>query len=75
MISSSWLKEAEGLMQRGVTRDMPAMRAIGYREMFDVVEGLMRVEEARERIIVRTRQYAKRQVTWMKRYQEAEPPE
>ena len=39
MISSSWLKEAEGLMG-GVTRDMPAMRAIGYREMFDVVEGL-----------------------------------
>ena len=31
----------------------------------------MTLEEARERIIVRTRQYAKRQVTWMKRYQEA----
>jgi tRNA dimethylallyltransferase len=68
MIARGWPIEAERLMRKGVTRDMPAMRAIGYREMFDVVEGLMRIEEARERIIIRTRQYAKRQVTWMKKY-------
>jgi tRNA dimethylallyltransferase len=68
MMARGWQIEAERLMRKGVTRDMPAMRAIGYREMFDVVEGRMTIREARERIIVRTRQYAKRQVTWMKKY-------
>jgi tRNA dimethylallyltransferase len=71
MIAGGWLKESETLMRDGVTREMPAMRAIGYREMFDVVEGHSSLAEARERIIVRTRQYAKRQVTWMKKYQSA----
>jgi tRNA dimethylallyltransferase len=68
MIARGWPIEAERLMRKGVTRDMPAMRAIGYREMFDVADGHLPLAEARERIIVRTRQYAKRQVTWMKRY-------
>ena len=68
MIASGWLKEAEGLRDAGVTRDMPAMRAIGYAEMFDVLEGNRTIENARETTIIRTRQYAKRQVTWMKRY-------
>lgn len=68
MLKGGWLEEAKGLMQRGITREMPAMRAIGYRELFDVIEGKRSLNEARERIIFRTRQYAKRQVTWMKKY-------
>lgn len=69
MIARGWQIEAERLIRKGVTREMPAMRAIGYREMFDVVQNQMTPAEARERIIVRTRQYSKRQVTWMKKYQ------
>jgi tRNA dimethylallyltransferase len=68
MIARGWPLEAERLMRKGVTRDMPAMRAIGYREMCDVADKQLTIAEARERIIVRTRQYAKRQGTWMKRY-------
>lgn len=68
MLKGGWLEEAKGLMQKGITRNMPAMRAIGYRELFDVIEGKRSLNEARERIIFRTRQYAKRQVTWMKKY-------
>jgi tRNA dimethylallyltransferase len=68
MLTKGWLDEVRGLMQRGITREMPAMRAIGYRELYDVVEGDNKLEDARERIIFRTRQYAKRQVTWMKKY-------
>ena len=72
MIAQGWLAEAERLKASGVTRAMPAMGAIGYREMFEVLDGEMTMEQARERIIIRTRQYAKRQVTWMKKYPSSE---
>ena len=39
MIGLGWLQEVEGLMKKGITRNMPAMRAIGYSELFDVNEG------------------------------------
>ncbi len=68
MLSNGWFEEVRQLMQQGITREMPAMRAIGYRELYDVIEDKQTVEDARERIIFRTRQYAKRQVTWMKKY-------
>jgi len=68
MLSKGWLDEVRGLIQQGITREMPAMRAIGYRELYDVIEGSNNLHDARERIIFRTRQYAKRQVTWMKKY-------
>jgi tRNA dimethylallyltransferase len=68
MIAAGWLDEARRLKEAGVTRQFPAMKAIGYREMFDVLDQKMPLDEARERIVIRTRQYAKRQVTWMKRY-------
>ncbi len=68
MLANGWLDEAKGLMQKGITRAMPAMRAIGYGELYDVIEGTRSLRDARERIIFRTRQYAKRQVTWMKKY-------
>ncbi len=68
MLSNGWMDEVRGLIQLGITRKMPATRAIGYRELYDVVEGKNKLEDARERIIFRTRQYAKRQVTWMRKY-------
>ncbi len=68
MIANDWIEEAEGLMNKGIRRKMPAMRAIGYNELFDVLEDKRTLEEARELIIIRTRQYAKRQVTWIKKY-------
>lgn len=68
MLANGWLEEAETLKEQGITREKPAMRAIGYRELFDVLESKLSLEAARERIVIRTRQYAKRQVTWMKKY-------
>jgi tRNA dimethylallyltransferase len=68
MLQRGWLGEARKLRDSGVTRDMPAMSAIGYREIFDVLDGAITMEDARHTIIIQTRQYAKRQRTWMKRY-------
>lgn len=69
MLADGWLDEVRSLLSSGVTTDMPAMRAIGYSELAEVVSGTMKIEVAREKIIIGTRQYAKRQTTWMKRYQ------
>ncbi len=69
MLAAGWLDEVRLLLANGVTIDMPAMRAIGYSELAEVVSGMMKIEDAREKMIIGTRQYAKRQTTWMKRYQ------
>jgi tRNA dimethylallyltransferase len=68
MLSHGWLDEVRGLLANGVTPDMPAMRAIGYTELARVAEGNAGLSDMREKIVIRTRQYAKRQITWMKRY-------
>jgi tRNA dimethylallyltransferase len=44
------------------------MWAHGYRKLFDGIQGTLSLSAARESIIIQTRQYAKRQVTWMKKY-------
>lgn len=71
MLAAGWLNEVERLIGKGVAPDMPAMNAIGYRELAAVLQGAKTLDETREDIIIRTRQYAKRQVTWMKRYKKA----
>ncbi len=70
MLTAGWLKEVEKLLQNGVADMMPAMNAIGYRELARVARGEKPLDAAREEIIIRTRQYAKRQATWMKRYKQ-----
>jgi tRNA dimethylallyltransferase len=68
MLAAGWIDEVRQLVATGITPDMPAMNAIGYRELTAVLQGGKSVKEAREEIIIRTRQFAKRQETWMKRY-------
>jgi tRNA dimethylallyltransferase len=68
MLANGWVREVETLLASGVTPEMPAMKSIGYRELTRVVGGELPLEEARVEIIHRTRQYAKRQETWMRRY-------
>ncbi len=68
MIFEGWLREVENLLVNGVTEIMPAMNAIGYKQLAAVNRGEVKLDDAREDIIIRTRQYAKRQVTWMKQY-------
>jgi tRNA dimethylallyltransferase len=64
MIAAGWLDEVRGL--RTVPDDAPAWKASGYRALRDVVDGLVSLEEARKRILIETRQYAKRQRTWFR---------
>jgi len=50
-----------------LSRDMPSMRAVGYRQMIDHIEGRASAEQARARILAATRQLARRQLTWLRR--------
>lgn len=65
MLAAGFLEEAAALRGRRLSRTAAA--AIGYAELFDVLAGQSSVDEARERIIVRTRRYAARQQRWFSR--------
>ena len=67
MVAAGFLAEVEGLRARGdLTPDMPAMRAVGYRQLWAHLDGQCTFEAARAKAIVATRQYAKRQLTWLR---------
>ena len=65
MLDAGWTDEVRTLMQ-AVPGDAPAWHASGYGVVRELVEGAIDREAALERIIVETRQYAKRQRTWFR---------
>ncbi len=67
MVEGGLVGEVEVLRARGdLTRDMPAMRAVGYRQVWAYLDGAYTWSEARLKAVVATRQYAKRQLTWLR---------
>jgi tRNA dimethylallyltransferase len=66
MVDAGALEEVKALLALGLDTDLPAMKAIGVREFGDVLAGRLSTAEATERAKTRTRQYAKRQMTWMR---------
>ena len=70
MLEQGFKAEVEALYQRGDLNDsMPAIRAVGYRQMWDCLLGKLSYDEMVERGIVATRQLAKRQITWLRGWQ------
>ena len=65
MLHRGWLDEVAALAGR-VPDDAPAWNATGYAAMRAVVRGERTLDEARERVVIDTRQYAKRQRTWIR---------
>lgn len=66
MLESSAVDEVAALMALDLSPDLPAMKAIGVREIAAWQAGTMTREDAVERAIIATRQYAKRQRTWFR---------
>ncbi|MCX8279554.1 tRNA (adenosine(37)-N6)-dimethylallyltransferase MiaA [Phyllobacterium sp. 0TCS1.6C] len=66
MIDLGALDEVRALLSMRLAGDLPAMRAIGVRELAEVLAGTMEIDRAIERAIIATRQYAKRQMTWFR---------
>lgn len=68
MIEAGFEDEVAALMRRpGMDPALPAMRAVGYRQISEYLGGLRTREAAIERGIIATRQLAKRQLTWLRR--------
>ncbi|HEY1772851.1 MAG TPA: tRNA (adenosine(37)-N6)-dimethylallyltransferase MiaA [Gammaproteobacteria bacterium] len=67
MMAQGFLDEVRGLHARGdLDSSMPSMRAVGYRQLWEHLQGGIGLEEAVRRGIVATRRYAKRQLTWLR---------
>ncbi len=68
MLERGFVAEVERLRARGdLHAELPAMRAVGYRQVWSYLDGEMGYDEMVERGIIATRQYAKRQFTWLRR--------
>ncbi len=67
MLKKGLLEEVRTLYERGdLHKDLPAIRAVGYRQVWDYFDGLWDYSEMTERGIIATRQLAKRQFTWLR---------
>jgi tRNA dimethylallyltransferase len=70
MLDAGLVEEVQALYNRGdLHADLPAIRAVGYRQVWDFIEGRLSHEEMLERGIIATRQLAKRQLTWLRGWQ------
>ncbi len=67
MIESGFEDEVKSLYARkDLHRDLPSIRCVGYRQMWDYLDGNCTLDEAIFRGICATRQLAKRQITWLR---------
>ena len=66
MLKSGFLAEVGDLVAKGVDPQSPALRSVGYRQVCQYLNKEFDYSKMRERIIFATRQFAKRQLTWMR---------
>jgi len=66
MLEGGGIEEVRALLQLDLPKSLPAMRAIGVKEIEALLAGEIDREEAERRLTVATRQYAKRQETWFR---------
>ena len=66
MVSSGLVDEVRGLAARGLTTELTAGQAIGYKEVLEALAGACTMDEAIERVKQRSRRYAKRQLSWFR---------
>lgn len=69
MVEEGLLREVQQLLASGIPRDATALQAIGYKEFLGVAEGSITAQEAIAEVKLRSRQYAKRQLTWLRKNQ------
>ena len=67
MLAQGLVQEVEGLRARGdLHAALPSMRCVGYRQVWDVLDGTSPLAQLRDKGIFATRQLAKRQITWLR---------
>ena len=71
MMAQGLEKEVRGLLASGISRECTAMQAIGYKEIAAAIAEGRPAAEGAEEVKLRSRQYAKRQLTWFRRNKQA----
>ncbi|MBN2057959.1 MAG: tRNA (adenosine(37)-N6)-dimethylallyltransferase MiaA [Candidatus Saganbacteria bacterium] len=77
MIARGLINEVKGLLSKGFSKDLPSFQALGYKEVVEFLEGRWNKEQMIEELKKRTRNFARRQITWFKRVKNVkwfEPP-
>ena len=67
MFRRGWVAETEQLLRQGLAQNRTAMQALGYRQIVEHLRGDRSLTETVALVKVRTRQFAKRQMTWFRR--------
>jgi tRNA dimethylallyltransferase len=72
MLVQGFVEEVKGLYDRGdLSADLSSLRAVGYRQAWSYLSGEYDLATMREKAIIATRQFAKRQYTWLRRWENA----
>ncbi|MDH0746615.1 tRNA (adenosine(37)-N6)-dimethylallyltransferase MiaA [Pseudomonas sp. GD03842] len=70
MLDEGFVEEVMALRSRGdLHSNLPSIRAVGYRQVWDYLDGSLTRDEMQERGIIATRQLAKRQFTWLRSWE------
>ena len=73
MLQEGLVEEVHALRARyRLDAGLPSMRCVGYRQVWEMIEGSLPAAELRDRGIFATRQFAKRQITWLKSFNDIE---
>ena len=68
MIKKGLIDEVEGLLAKGYSKNLRSFQALGYKEVVEYLEGRWTKEEMIEELKKRTRNFARRLMTWFKRF-------
>jgi tRNA dimethylallyltransferase len=67
MLAAGFIGEVQALKNRAdLSENLPSVRAVGYRQVWQYLAGKLDYEQMRERGVIATRQLAKRQLTWLR---------
>ena len=66
MLEQGLIEEVQGLLDAGIDPAVPSLRAVGYRQVMQFLQGELHYQQMRERGVIASRQLAKRQLTWLR---------
>lgn len=73
MLAQGFIEEVQGFYQRSdLNLNLPSMRSVGYRQVWEYLAGEYGLEEMQDKAIAATRQLAKRQLTWLRAWQDVQ---
>ncbi|MCK4666716.1 tRNA (adenosine(37)-N6)-dimethylallyltransferase MiaA [Candidatus Dependentiae bacterium] len=70
MFKNHWIDEVKKIIELGYEENLNSMKALGYYELFKYLKNEIPLDRVKEIIAQRTRNYAKRQLTWIRKYKD-----